>query len=603
MGWRSSSGRALPHQHHRFSNQLHRNGFIEWWTELLLTQDRSTKQGEINSLLRLQHYREALPILQQESKNANQSEHSFDCLYELGKASLLLSLYDQAEYACQHLTNLRPTDHRGQLLQAFLLSRLGQPESARRLVLLNLEGPRKADGLWLLGTIALELSQLNEAEQHLFASLAEDSSSDTCALDLAISYGYQGKRDQALHLLTDRILPKVVEGQIGSSNLMRTGTAYLAIGQLESALEHYSKALAKDGGSASAYSNCGIIHHIQGRLDEAIACQMMAVLVDPMHAISHLNLAMASLLLGDYTTGFQEYEWRRTLRDDPVITAQDRIAEITSPDDLPGTVILSHENGVGDCVQFMRYARLFHELGSETILVCPPPLVGLAEHSGMFKEIHTHNNFELADPDNCGWIPALSIPKVFGATPETPLVQDPYLQAQPERVNYWTDNLRGDTNKLIVGLHWQGNPDAERTLFRGRSLPLAAYEPLASLAGVTFVSLQKGPGSEQLEQSDFRDRFVDCQDEVNATWDFMETLAIIKACDVVITNDSGLAHLAGAVGHPVWLLLALVPEWRWGLEGETTAWYPTMHIHRQTTQGDWAAVVEAVRRKLVAMGG
>ena len=571
-----------------------------------MTQDRSLEisKEQIKSLLRLQHYQDVLALLQQEASDAHQSEYSFDCLYELGKALVLLGQYDEAQQACQELIELRPTDHRGQLLRAFLLSRLGQPESARRLAGLNLEGPRKADGLWLLGTIALELSQLNEAEQHLLSSLEEDRSSDTCALDLAITYGYQGKRDQALHLLTDRILPKVLEGQIGSSNLMRTGTAYLAIGQLDSALEHYSQALAKDGGSASAYSNCGIIHHIQGRLDEAIACQMMAVLVDPMHANSHLNLAMASLLLGDYTTGFQEYEWRRTLRDDPVITVQVSIAEITSSDDLPGTVILSHENGVGDCVQFMRYARLFHNLGSETILVCPPPLVGLAEHSGMFKEIHTHNNFELADPVNCGWIPALSIPKVFGATPDTPLVQEPYLQAQPDRVNYWTNNMRGDTTKqLIVGLHWQGNPDAERTTFRGRSLPLAAYEPLASLAGVTFVSLQKGHGSEQLEQSAFRDRFVDCQDEVSATWDFMETLAMIKACDVVISNDSGLAHLAGAVGHPVWLLLALVPEWRWGLEGETTAWYPSMRIHRQTTQGDWATVVQSVRQKLVAMGG
>jgi tetratricopeptide (TPR) repeat protein len=570
-----------------------------------LTQDKSVEpnQEQIKSLVGMRHYQIALPLLQEEALNADQSEYSFDCLYELGKAQVLLSQHDEARRTCQQLIDLRQTDHRGYLLQAFLLSRLGQPESARRLALLNLDGPRKADGLWLLGTIALELSQLNEAEQYLRASLAEDSSSDTCALDLAIAYGYQGKHDQAANLLSERILPKVAEGQIGSSNLMRTGTAYLAIGQLDAALEHYSQALAKDGGSASAYSNCGIIHHIQGRLDEAIACQMMAVLVDPMHAMSHLNLAMASLLLGDYTTGFQEYEWRRTLRDDPVITAQVSIAEITSPDNLPGTVILSHENGVGDCVQFMRYARLFHNLGSETILICPPPLVGLAEHSGMFKEIHTHNNFEIADPVNCGWIPALSIPRVFGATPDSPVVQEPYLQAQPDRVNAWRDKFRGDTKQLIVGLHWQGNPDAERTLFRGRSLPLAAYEPLVSLAGVTFVSLQKGHGSEQLEQSDFRDRFVDCQDEVNETWDFMETLAMIKACDVVISNDSGLAHLAGAVGHPVWLLLALVPEWRWGLEGETTAWYPSMHIHRQTTQGDWATVVESVRQKLVAMGG
>jgi len=124
------------------------------------------------------------------------------------------------------------------------------------------------------------------------------------------------------------------------------------------------------------------------------------------------------------------------------------------------------------------------------------------------------------------------------------------------------------------------------------------YEPLASIPGVEFVSLQKGYGSEQLESCVFRDRFVSCQEEINQTWDWVETAGIVQNCDLIITSDTSIAHLAGAMGKPVWILLKKLPDWRWGLEGETTPWYPSARLFRQTEAGNWTQVILKVQEEL-----
>jgi hypothetical protein len=127
---------------------------------------------------------------------------------------------------------------------------------------------------------------------------------------------------------------------------------------------------------------------------------------------------------------------------------------------------------------------------------------------------------------------------------------------------------------------------------------VSEYERLASVAGVQFLSLQKGYGSEQLETCPFKDRFVACQNEINNTWDWMETAAIVHSCDLIITSDTSIAHLAGAMGKPVWILLKKVPDWRWGLDGEECPWYPSARLFRQTDTGNWAEVIERVKCEL-----
>jgi ADP-heptose:LPS heptosyltransferase len=164
-------------------------------------------------------------------------------------------------------------------------------------------------------------------------------------------------------------------------------------------------------------------------------------------------------------------------------------------------------------------------------------------------------------------------------------------------VDAWR-NILAIEQRPIIGINWQGNPNTEKEELRGRSLPLETFAPIANFQNFSLLSLQKGFGSEQLPTCSFRDRFVTCQDQVNEAWDFLETTAIIANCDLVITSDTSVAHLAGGMGKTIWLLLQRVPDWRWGMESDTTFWYPTMRLFRQKELGNWAEVVERVAAEL-----
>ena len=168
----------------------------------------------------------------------------------------------------------------------------------------------------------------------------------------------------------------------------------------------------------------------------------------------------------------------------------------------------------------------------------------------------------------------------------------PYLKAQTWRIKNWAKTLRNNHSTPIIGLHWQGNPEHEFTISRGRSLNIKELEPLFEQQNVQWLSLQKGPGSEQISSSHWHDRFHPQQTKVDDCWDFEETAAILMNCDLVITSDSGLAHLAAGLGRPTWLLLMQVPEWRWGLKGSTTPWYPSMRLFRQELRNDWNNLIQ-----------
>jgi len=178
------------------------------------------------------------------------------------------------------------------------------------------------------------------------------------------------------------------------------------------------------------------------------------------------------------------------------------------------------------------------------------------------------------------------------------IIDAPYLAADPEKTKHWANAMAPGKGGSLIGFNWQGNPLTENSFFRGRSFPLETYAPLAELEGCEWVSLQKGPGSEQLEHCSFRHRFVAAQAEIDQAWDFVETLSILQVCDLVITSDTSVAHLAGALGRPTWVLLKYVPDWRWGLEGSSTPWYPTMRLFRQQEANNWEPVIAAVREAL-----
>ncbi|MCP9915171.1 tetratricopeptide repeat protein [Cyanobium sp. ATX 6F1] len=534
----------------------------------------------------------ALMAFELESADSTSSVN-LEILYLIGELQIELQQTDQAIKTVRLAFDINPSDQRTKLLQAGLMAMLGQLETAVQIASSAQVGPRASKAYYLIGLIALDLSTLEEAEKYFRKALEYDPKSRQALLDLGLVYAYRKQYPEAQALIDQALLL----GDLSLKEILKLGNTFLAIEDYGKAFECYYKAVEHAPSSASAHSNLGLVYHIQGQLEAAINSYILAVFHEPMHSMAHLNLGIALLLMGDFATGWAEYEWRRALRDDPHICDEWSIPEITSANGLPDVVIIAHENGIGDSIQFMRYGQLVRDHGRQAVLLCPPKMAPVADNSGLFDQIETRAITTLEDGKTYGWIPALSIPKVFGITPEKPLVDPPYLFPPTDRVKHWHDRLR-TKDSFLVGLHWQGNPAAERTTFRGRSLPLAVFESLASLHNIHFVSLQKGYGSEQMDTISFRNCFVDAQSEVDEAWDFIETMAIAKCCDVVVSSDSGLAHLVGAMGHPLLLLLSMVPEWRWGLVGDRTAWYPSARLYRQTMLGDWTGVIERVRLDL-----
>ena len=195
------------------------------------------------------------------------------------------------------------------------------------------------------------------------------------------------------------------------------------------------------------------------------------------------------------------------------------------------------------------------------------------------------------------WIPLLSILQYLKVSPVNPISNQPYIFTKDEYIEKWKNSLSKE-KKIIIGINWQGNPNSEKNSQKGRSLPLETFSILSENKNIKFVSLQKGFGAEQLVQCSFKNRFVECQEEVNETWDFIENAAIIRNCDLIITSDTSIAHLAGGLGNLTWLLLKDGSEWRWGMHSHTTFWYPSMRLFRQKERGNWKEVMRRVSNEI-----
>jgi hypothetical protein len=267
---------------------------------------------------------------------------------------------------------------------------------------------------------------------------------------------------------------------------------------------------------------------------------------------------------------------------------------------LDGRTILVHaEQGLGDTMQFLRYVPLVRRRGGRVILVCQPPLMRLLSRVPGIERLVAWGE---PLPEYDVQVPLMSLPGLFGTTLETVPAEVPYLDAEPALVEAWRHRL-GSYAGFQVGIVWQGNP---RFRFdRLRSIPLAQFAPLARVPGVHLLSLQKGPGRDQLAALPGSFPVTDLGHQLDETTGaFLDTAAVMKNLDLVITSDTVAAHLAGALGVPVWVALHDVPDWRWLLDREDSPWYPTMRLFRQTRPGQWEEVFEriaaALHRRLAA---
>ena len=376
------------------------------------------------------------------------------------------------------------------------------------------------------------------------------------------------------------------------------GNALKEQGDLTAAVASYNIALKLKPNFADAHNNLGNAFKEQGDLTAAIVSYNTALKLKPNYPEAHWNASLTLLLVGDYENGWGEYEWRakrkKTKTQPHALPKCDQWSSELALNER-NKLLLVTEQGLGDTLQFMRYTNALRKQGARVSFCAQPALHTLIQSSGIDSSPITPQQ---ANQVTDGlWIPLLSVPRYLGVSPSNPIITKPYIKPTDELVAKWAGIL-GANETPIIGINWQGNPVAEKSELRGRSMALSTFAPITDNRQISLLSLQKGFGSEQLETCPFKDRFLNCQDQVNETWDFLETAAIIANCDLVITSDTSVAHLAGGMGKNTWLLLHKVPDWRWGLEGDTTFWYPSMHLFRQREQGDWDEVMERVAEAL-----
>jgi hypothetical protein len=257
------------------------------------------------------------------------------------------------------------------------------------------------------------------------------------------------------------------------------------------------------------------------------------------------------------------------------------------------TILLHAEQGLGDTIQFVRYAPLVKARGGRVLVECRRPLLGLLKTCpGIDRLVVAGDPLPAFDVH----APLLSLPGILGTVLEAIPCSIPYLTADPALVAQWRDKLAA-LDGVRVGIAWQGNP--QYLMDRQRSIPLAQFAPLADLPGVRLISLQKGPGAEQIGQLQGRFPVVDWTADLDErSGPFMDTAAILANLDLVILSDSVLAHLAGALGVTVWMAVPKLPDWRWLLDGEDSPWYPTMRLFRQQAWGNWPDVFQQMRSAL-----
>jgi Tfp pilus assembly protein PilF len=375
------------------------------------------------------------------------------------------------------------------------------------------------------------------------------------------------------------------------------GNTLAALERREEAIACFDRAIAIRPGYANALRNRGASLSWLGRLDEAIDCFRQAISLAPNDAQAHTFLGVAYLLQGRYAQGWPEYQWRSKSH----ATAAHRFRQPEwKGESLDGkTILLIAEQGLGDTIHFVRYARRLRErFACRVVLACQKSLIPLLSSApGLDAVIPQGAELNVYDV----YAPLLNVPGIMGDTLETIPAEVPYLHADRERVDRWKHELQRH-QEMRIGIVWQGNPSHEAD--RMRSAPLASFAPLWSLRGVKFLSLQKGAGETQLASVSPSLPVIPLGARLdNEGFAFLDTAAVLSALDLVITVDTSICHLAGALGVSTWLALAHVPDWRWGLIGESTPWYPTMRLFRQTRRGDWSSVFNAMTRELANRHG
>jgi tetratricopeptide (TPR) repeat protein len=511
--------------------------------------------------------------------------------HQLGNALAQLSKFDEAAASYRCALALEPKHHGSLVNLGRALTHLQMLEEAADCYRRALEtDPQSARTHYELGLVLTRQGKLADAEHALMNALRLEPDFADAHHHLGGIFIEQRRETQALQHLEQavRLKPQDAEIHHNLGNLCRVQ------GLLERAVRHGREAVRLSPQFIEGHINLGVALRDSGQIPAALQSYERAIQLQPDNAEAHWNRALALLSQGDYREGWQEYEWRWKRRGHELRRFEQPTWD-GSP--LQGRTILLHaEQGIGDTLQFVRYAPLVKHRGGKVLLECQTELVRLLRTCEGVDDVIARGT---ALPEFDVHAPIMSLPRILDTTIENLPAQLPYLAANADRLLELRSAL-DVSSKLNVGIVWRGNPAHQNDRFR--SLRPTQLLPLAQLPGVRLYSLQKGVGREELAALTTPSNIVDLADSLE---DFYDTAAVVANLDLVIGCDTSVVHLAGALAVPTWVLLSAAADWRWLQTRTDSPWYPNVKLFRQQCLGNWDDVIQAAKQSLaqLASGG
>lgn len=432
--------------------------------------------------------------------------------------------------------------------------------------------PSQAEVQCNLGAILIDLNALEEAEESLLRSIALKPDFARAHYNLGRCRFQQGRYGPAVEAYDTAL--RLDPGNAKFENDL--GNPLFALDRMDEALARYETASRLDPSLVPAHVNRANTLFELMRIDDAIESYGRALGLDSTHGEARCNRALAFLLTGRFAEGFAEYEWRWRKPGFP--PARDLPVPAWAGEPIAGKTVLLHaEQGLGDTIQFVRYVPLVKARGGRVVLECQPALARLLRTVAGVDAVVQQGE---PTPPFDVHAPLMSLPRIFKTTPESIPAAVPYVTPPKERAL-----LPPSRGRRRIGIAWAGNPANAND--RRRSVDPGLFAPLVEQAGRDVVILQVGPGREAVSRHPPLARAIDLGDKLT---DFAATAAVLVELDLVISVDTALAHLAGALGVPVWTLVPFRPDWRWQRDRSDSPWYPSMRLFRQERRGDWAGV-------------
>jgi tetratricopeptide (TPR) repeat protein len=532
----------------------------------------------------------------------------------LGLALQLLNRLPEALIYYLNACSLEPQNHFYHYSAGNIFEKLGRGKDALECYFESIRlNPANPDVYISLAGILVKQKKYDEAVKHYreAISLAPENTSFYTGLAAALQSAKRFKEAETCYLQLLELLPgnHLILGYLGavlyaqenypeslkyyqqalsiepenSAYFNSIGLALLKLKKFQEAIIHFQKAINLEPDNPVYYFNIGFAYDYSNLVQEAINSFKSSIQLDPDFVEAHFTLAYPLLRHGYFSEGWKEYEWR-LLKDE--VKHQVYTKPAWDGSGLAGKTIYIHsEQGLGDTLQFCRYLPLVKSTGARVIFRCQRTLKNLLQNTEGLGEI-------IDKPRGLQYdfhIPLLSLPAVFNTTLENIPQNVPYIKADKTLTTLWLEKLK-DIKGLKVGIVWA--PKSDSKTYDLRSIPLSFFSQLSSLQGITLLSLQKGEVEIELAET---------PDIVNLSKDissFSDTAAIIENLDLLISIDTSVTHLAGAMAKPVWTLLPYISDWRWLTDRDDSPWYPTMKLFRQTEEGNWLSVFENVKTEL-----